>query len=1064
MSERPRDPQFSIGDMVGLRVDRSRQGLVAAILPPVGGRSRYRVFHSVNDQREYYEAQLIVVANQPERSSSIADALAGVTSERLDAATFRARLTAARLNNPQIDHIYALHAARIRFVPFQMKPLLRFLHADQPRLLIADEVGVGKTIEAGLILRELQARQQVGNVLIVCPKALVTKWRAEMLRFDEQFEPLDGPTLRYCLREAHLDGAWPQRFSRAIVHLELLRSENHLVGAAGSNERPGLLELDPPPSFSLTIVDEAHHLRNPDTRSHELARFLCDASEAVLFLSATPVHLGSQNLFTLLNLLRPDLFIDQTVFASMVEPNQYINAAMRCIRNPERSSASNGNWSEDAAIALESASATSWGAQTLVGDPRLTHWLDRLRSGDDLTDIERVRCLRDLEDVHTLSHVMNRTRRRDIGRFTIREPHTISVEFTPEQEAFYRALIDMRREMLLLEHDPFVVRLIIDTLERQASSCLPALVPMLGRFLRSGRFSAAEVTDDDESQGDTSAMLPTLLSQRAQQLQNLADALPADDPKLNRLLEIAASTRADTGPGKLLLFSYFLHTLGYLNEHLSAAGYRTAIISGNVPDEDRESLRNRFRLPRSEHASIDILLSSEVGCEGLDYEFCDRLVNYDIPWNPMRIEQRIGRIDRFGQRSDKVMIYNFITPGTVEERIFFRCFERIGIFHDTVGDLEEILSDTVQDLTRAALDPRLSPEQLDRLAQQKTHNVILLAEEQHRLEDQGSALLGVESAFVDEVDNLIADGRFVGPSELSQMIDHYLGQPDLSGRLTLDSQDDRLYRMRLNKSARMLILDGLRAENVESRDRASLGFQRWLDGDEPLLPLTFDQSLALEQRELTFITPVHPLARIAADYWGNQHQPLLARLTAKSDAIPPGNYVFACDLWETLAVNPEVQIVTHAWDIDRWAPDVAVAAHLISLLSKTGVGSDVPRIASETIAAALAEMDEQAHLRFSKSLDDLRDRNGHIVTRRLASLNSYYTNRLQRVERDIASTSDGRIQRMRHAERERIHREHAARQKELDDRRDADIVSQRVATGLLTIRSLSVGDHNAVEL
>jgi len=94
----------------------------------------------------------------------------------------------------------------------------------------------------------------------------------------------------------------------------------------------------------------------------------------------------------------------------------------------------------------------------------------------------------------------------------------------------------------------------------------------------------------------------------------------------------------------------------------------------------RELLRNRFRLPKENEEAIDILLSSEVGCEGLDYEFCDRLVNYDIPWNPMRIEQRIGRIDRFGQQAEKILIFNFITPGTVEERIFFRCFERLGIF------------------------------------------------------------------------------------------------------------------------------------------------------------------------------------------------------------------------------------------------------------------------------------------------------------------------------------------------------------------------------------------------
>src|SRR5439155_7286691 len=110
---------------------------------------------------------------------------------------FRARLTAARLGHPLTDNIYALHAARIQFIPFQFKPLLRLLRSDQPRLLIADEVGVGKTIEAGLILKELLSRQKVENVLIVCPKALVTKWRAEMRRFDALFQRLVAWTFAY---------------------------------------------------------------------------------------------------------------------------------------------------------------------------------------------------------------------------------------------------------------------------------------------------------------------------------------------------------------------------------------------------------------------------------------------------------------------------------------------------------------------------------------------------------------------------------------------------------------------------------------------------------------------------------------------------------------------------------------------------------------------------------------------------------------------------------------------------------------------------------------------------
>src|SRR5262249_26446492 len=146
----------------------------------------------------------------------------------------------------------------------------------------------------------------------------------------------------------HLNGAWPARYARAIAHLELLRIDEYLTGATGRATRYGLLNLTPPPQFSLVIVDEAHHLRNPGTRSHLLARYLCDVSEAVVMLSATPVQIGSRNLNTLLNLLRPDLFPDEAVFAEIIEPNRYLTAAMRAIRNRTPCE----TWQSDAAAAL----------------------------------------------------------------------------------------------------------------------------------------------------------------------------------------------------------------------------------------------------------------------------------------------------------------------------------------------------------------------------------------------------------------------------------------------------------------------------------------------------------------------------------------------------------------------------------------------------------------------------------------------------------------------------------------------------------------------------------------
>ena len=172
-----------------------------------------------------------------------------------------------------IDIVFAERGAR-QFHPVSVPgPVLRFIRSDRPRLLIADGVGVGKTIEAGLILRELQARREIKSVLIICPRPLVTesKWKSEMKRFGEDFTHLDGPTLKYCIKEMDLEGEWPAQHQKAILPYSLF-GEELLYGPEGRGRRrqgKGLLDLDPPPRFDLVIVDEAHHIRNLNTRSHE---------------------------------------------------------------------------------------------------------------------------------------------------------------------------------------------------------------------------------------------------------------------------------------------------------------------------------------------------------------------------------------------------------------------------------------------------------------------------------------------------------------------------------------------------------------------------------------------------------------------------------------------------------------------------------------------------------------------------------------------------------------------------------------------------------------------------
>ena len=1025
--------QFNVGQSVRLIAETERQGVIIENLPPLAGINRYSVFHSATDIRVYDETQL--------------EALLKTKSLRpeLSSQEFLARLTASRLSHPLTDTLYALQAARIQYIPFQFKPLLRMLRSETPRILIADEVGVGKTIEAGLILKELDARQSLENVLIVCPKALVTKWQAEMRRFDEEFHILSSESLRYCLRETHLDGAWPMKYSRAIVHLELFRQSEYLLGTNGKHTKLGLAQLDPQPHFSLVIFDEAHHLRNTETSSHYLAQLLCEASEAAVLLSATPIQLRSDNLFALLSLLRSDIFQDRATFAETIEPNRYLTQAMRHLRSRQPSD----SWQQNAASSLEEAAKTFWGQQVFSQDARFTETLDSLGQDTEFSDKQRVHCLRDLEEVHTLAHVMNRTRRRDIGRFTIREPHTVSVPFTPAQQDFYDALLDFRRVILAQRYSPIVIRLITDMLERQASSCLPALLPTLEQFIQTGLLSVQQLTDDIDDDSDLE--IPEEIRQKAERLRLLAQELPSDDPKWEALSNLAKSSQAEFGPGKMLVFSFFLHTLAYLKQKLTAEGLRVGIINGKISEEERQQLRERFREPREKEDALDVLLSSEVGCEGLDYEFCDRLVNYDIPWNPMRLEQRIGRIDRFGQKAEKVFIFNFITPGTVEERIFFRCYDRLDIFRNTIGDCEEVLGEQAvsEQLLQIAQNLNLSPQQADEKMQQLTDNALRLLEEQRRLEAEGANLLGLDQALQGEIEAMQAEGRFVSPDDLRAMISFFVGKPEFGGAIEAERNQPEIYRLRLNKEARQSLAQRLRM--WKKANRSMQLFRRWLEGSEPFLLLTFDQQTALERRELPFVTAVHPLAQLAVENLKPLDEPIFTRLFSSSNLAPVGTYIFVCDLWETKALRPEIKLLTTIWNVTENRAAQFTAALLLQLLSHSEAVADSAPHPETVIEAVFTQIDEQAFQARQRAIVELRTRNERLVQQRLSSLDAYHHNRISHLDAEISNTDEPRIRIMKTAQRGRAETGYETRRTEIEKRRQSDILTQRIAAGILEI-------------
>ena len=573
---------------------------------------------------------------------------------------------------------------------------------------------------------------------------------------------------------------------------------------------------------------------------------------------------------------------------------------------------------------------------------------------------------------------------------------------------------------------------------------------MLDNFIRTGRFSSEEVTDDLELDEDTPE-LPSSLVDMARGLRNQADNIPSDDdPKLKQLTKIISGVLRVSRPKKVLVFSYFLHTLTYLENKLSHAGYRVSRITGKTQEEDRHKLRKRFRSPNEDPEAIDILLSSEVGCEGLDYEFCDCLVNYDIPWNPMRIEQRIGRIDRFGQKSEKVSIYNFITPGTVEKDIFFRCYDRLKIFRNTIGDLEEVLGQTVRDLQRLAYNPALTIEQAEEKARQMADNVIRRADEQRRLEEESESLLGLDRAFTEEIDALIGEGRFVAQNDLAQMVNLYVEQDKIGGKIMPDRQKPgRHHRLRLNKEARSVISDNASVQN--RYDRSTVKFKRWLNGKEPTLSITYDQETALEHRDTTFITPVHPLAKAAAAYWKDISTPLGAGLRVRHSTLTVGWHFFILYLWETVGVQSEVKLKAFAWDIDQNKLSEDVSVNLLGLFERASGVQQIQFTTKANLQQCINAVEEVANEERLKAVQQLNQRNKHLLARRLATLEGYYRNQLARVAEELKQSTNERIHRMKQAEKGRIESDFENKKNEIEQKRDSDIVSERIAMGILQI-------------
>lgn len=1000
---------FAPGTLVRVTARPELTGVIT-LADTSGSQTRFTVFHGSITQT-YYESQIELVNS--------------VSAEHLTAEEMKARLTAAHVLHPSVNRLYSLNSGRIDYEPYQYRPVMKLISADRPRLLIADDVGVGKTIEAGLIIKELQARQKLDSILVICPKPLVVenKWRFELKRFGEDFAHLDGATLRHCIDESRAEGRWPARYRKAIVPYSLLDEKLLLGEKSVRRPRAGLVSLVPPVKFDLVIVDEAHHVRNSGTWSHRVVKHLLDSAEAAVLISATPIQTGSEDLRTLLQLLRPDTFVDNQTFELMREPNTHLANVESSVR------VAGADWQEESVKKLDAALATLWGSRVLRSNPRAQE-LRGLLDQSEVADHERVKALRITRSLNTFSGLINRTRRRDIGSFTTRKPETFEVDFTPEQQVVHDLLIDLAGRISASKGHGQSLDFILSTLQRQAASCLNGLAPFLEDLL-SKKITAEELSEADVDVDELDSSPIEGFIDEIKELARQASDL-TEDPKLDRLLAYVAE-KQQLPNNKLLVFSTFRHTLRYIVSHLATTGARVGLVHGGVPDDERRELRVRFAKDQNDPDAIDVLLSSEVGTEGLDYQFCDALVNYDLPWNPMRVEQRIGRIDRRGQASETVAIKNLVVSGTVDAAIFERCLERIGVFTGALGGSEAILGDLTRQIRKIGEDLTLTVTERDARLRQLADNKIGRIQEQEELEERESALFSLPLRKLDAEGVEQAASPWLAPEQLQRLVRRYLANRGYE-RAQHTLFDKPLALLRLTKDVRAALLEDLRVSLPDSTSP----WRRWLEsGGDQSRRLTFDPAMATDD-DVELLSPVHDLVRVAASHEAQFPPNSTAALQLRSVSLQPGTYPVSVHSWTYLGARDDFEIVVTTAD--------------------PGFGDEIEGLLAEASDAdgrptnLTAALDDQHFEDWTEARAMHMDRTRAHIESQLASLATTHQARVQLLEDQIVSATHDNIRRMRESELHSLERDFIARRKRLEDSiQRSDITTSLLYTGTVEV-------------
>lgn len=870
------------GTRVRLKADPGRSGITTGRWRERGERKFCQVTFSDSSTGFFLPSQLEIAQHEAE------DPLELLRFGKFGRARdLRGSITFIRLTGRLANLIYSMETTNTDFYPYQFRPVLNFLESPSNGLLIADEVGLGKTIEAGLIWTEIRSRFDARRFMVLCPAMLREKWYLELRRrFGIEGEIANATETLKRLKEFQNGERLDMALICSIQGLRPRRGWDDEV----SERKDGVSALArflqdneySEPLLDLLVVDEAHYMRNPESMTAKLGAMLRKVSSHVVLLSATPIHLRSADLFHLLNLVDENTFEHESAFDEILEANAPL---MRIKTQLLTSVLKQGEFAESLAEAVQH--------PLLSGSRQLAELLNDPPSDEDLAVNETRSALANrLEEINLLARAVTRTRKRDVKEWkVVREVTPEVIPLSPPEEAFYKNVTALVRDFCKRrqKHEGFL----LVTPQRQMSSSMPAALQEWQRRATESAERDSVLYEDigvDDAEDSGSQPLVEEITRRAYDLGDLNELL-ANDSKYTRLERILKGFFQQFPKEKIVLFAYFRPTLRYLKDRLTTAGIPCALLVGGM-EVNKNDVLDAFR----ESETTRILLSSEVASEGVDLQFCRVVINYDLPWNPMKIEQRIGRLDRIGQRAEKIAVWSLFYADTIDERIYTRLYERLKIFEHALGGLEAILGEEIRDLTLDLLRGDLTPHQEAERIEQTAQAIVNVRVEEETLEQEAGNLIAHGDYILNQVKAVRELNRRISGEDLWLYVRDFLNDRFHGCDLVQVNTDELLFDIRLSAEARFKLEDFIVANKLHGKSRLSVA------SATPIRCLFVNKVQDPSQRGFEFINQWHPLVRFVSKQTSiesSAYYPTVS-VSLNRTAVPSlksGEYEFTVNRW-----------------------------------------------------------------------------------------------------------------------------------------------------------------------